>query len=64
MPRAAKDHTVTAWGALDWSHAPCKRYSGWAGKCVHCGGDALLYHPITGKPCHRVCDDKANGYGR
>lgn len=62
MPRAVKDNTVTAWGALDWSHAPCKRY-GWAGKCVHCGGNALLYHPITNKPCHKTCQDRADRHG-
>ncbi len=59
MPRAQKaDPAYTAWGALDWSHAPVKRTEGWAGRCVHCGRNALLYHPLTNKPTHKTCQDR------
>lgn len=57
MPRVARDTTHHPWGALAWNRAPCKRF-GWAGKCAHCGRNALLYHPVTGKPCHKVCQDR------
>lgn len=39
---------------LDWSRAgigdpaPCT---------LGCGRNAILRHPITGRPCHKVCDD-------
>lgn len=54
--RTAKDATHHPWGALAWNHAPCNRFD-WAGNCVHCGKPAMLRHPITNKPCHKVCDD-------
>jgi len=46
----------TPWGAVDWSHAPAARF-GTMGVCVYCGCTALLRHPLTGKPCHKTCDD-------
>ncbi len=58
-PRVVKSTTHTPWGAVDWSHAPVARI-GWMGKCVHCGTNAMMRHPLTNKPCHKVCDDKAN----
>lgn len=48
---------LTAWGTLDWSHAPVAR-QGYAGPCYRCGRPALLRHPVTGAPCHKVCEDK------
>lgn len=29
--------------------------------CVHCGQPAILRHPDTGLPCHKVCDDASHG---
>ena len=56
MPvRASKDGRLP-WGALDWSHAPMTRF-GVGAPCVHCGRPAFLRHPLTGKPCHKVCED-------
>lgn len=39
---------------LDWSRtaigdpAPC---------VLGCAGNAILRHPMTGRPCHKTCDD-------
>lgn len=56
--RAVSANTgYTPWGAVDWSHAPTAR-SGSMGRCVHCGRTAVMRHPISGKPCHKVCDDR------
>jgi hypothetical protein len=38
---------------LDWSHAPVREPA----LCVQCDRPALLRHPITGSPCHKVCAD-------
>ena len=39
---------------VDWSRAAV----GDPQPCVHgCGGNAILRHPVTGRPCHKVCDD-------
>ena len=38
---------------LDWSHAPVRDPQ----PCVLCGRPAFLRHPVTGKPCHKVCSD-------
>lgn len=38
---------------LDWSHARVDDPK----PCVHCGTAAILRHPVTGRPCHKVCDD-------
>ena len=46
----------TAWGSVDWSHAPVARL-GWSGMCTHCGELAVMKHPITGVACHKICDD-------
>lgn len=46
---------------LDWSGrggAPLATV-GKLAACVHCGGKALLRHPVTGKPCHKVCEERA-----
>ncbi len=50
----------TSWGTVDWSHAPVAR-TGTMGLCVHCRQPALMRHPITGKPCHKTCDDERAG---
>ena len=55
MPR--KDPGFTHWGAVNWSGAQTAR-EGTIGLCVHCKRPALLRHPLTGKPCHKVCDDR------
>lgn len=40
---------------VDWSRAAL----GDPAPCVHgCGENAILRHSITGRPCHKVCDDK------
>lgn len=54
--RSKKDVPLTPWGTLDWSHAPVAR-DGDMGPCVHCRKPAIMKHPATGKPCHKVCDD-------
>jgi hypothetical protein len=38
---------------LDWSHAPVRD----AQPCVLCGTNAIMRHPQTGRPCHKVCSD-------
>lgn len=53
---------VLPWGALDWSHAPCAR-TGYTGACTHCGRSALMRHPVTGAPCHKVCEEASNRGG-
>ncbi len=27
--------------------------------CIHCGGLALLRHPVSKLPCHKVCEEAA-----
>lgn len=51
-----QDVALTPWGAIDWSHAPVAR-EGFMGPCVHCHRPAIMKHPDTNKPCHKVCDD-------
>jgi hypothetical protein len=53
----------TAWGTLDWSHAPLAREGYW-GVCSICGELAVLKHPIRQVPCHKVCDDAQEAAGR
>lgn len=46
---------------LDWSgndKAPRARV-GYLDACVHCGRGALLRHPATGRPCHKICEEDA-----
>lgn len=38
---------------LDWSHAGVQDPQ----PCVRCGGNAILRHPITARPCHKTCGD-------
>lgn len=38
---------------LDWTRAKV----GDPKPCMHCGRPALLRHPQTGLPCHKICDD-------
>lgn len=26
--------------------------------CIHCGGLALLRHPVSKLPCHKICEEK------
>jgi hypothetical protein len=40
-------------GPVDWRHAPVRDPL----PCVICGRPALLRHPVTGRACHKVCDD-------
>ena len=45
---------------LDWSGqggAPRAKVGALA-SCVHCGRGALLRHPVSGKPCHKVCEER------
>lgn len=45
---------------LDWSGskgAPRARVAGTTEPCKHCGGGALLRHPVTGEPCHKICEE-------
>jgi hypothetical protein len=46
----------TAWGSLDWSHAPVSARD-YAGPCMHCARPAILKHPVKLVACHKVCDD-------
>ncbi|MBS2962611.1 hypothetical protein KGA66_06100 [Actinocrinis puniceicyclus] len=39
---------------LDWHRAPV----GEPQPCLFCGQDAILRHPITFRPCHKVCSDQ------
>jgi len=44
---------------LDWSgraSAPLATVGPLA-PCAHCRRDALLRHPVTGEPCHKVCEE-------
>lgn len=45
---------------LDWSGSgpgvPKARVGALA-PCKHCGDDALLRHPVTGEPCHKMCEE-------
>jgi hypothetical protein len=27
--------------------------------CIHCGGLALLRHPVSKLPCHKICEEAA-----
>jgi hypothetical protein len=59
--RSAESKTTPAGAALDWSGrngAPLATV-GKLAPCVHCGQPALLRHPATGKPCHKVCEEQA-----
>jgi hypothetical protein len=39
---------------LDWRHDAKVSESR---PCVLCGSGAILRHPVTGRPCHKVCHD-------
>lgn len=56
--RKKSDIPTTPWGAVDWSSAPVAR-DGYMGPCEHCQRPAIMKSPASGKPCHKVCDDKA-----
>ena len=49
------------WGATfdpyAWQHAKVADPA----PCVLCGQPAILRHPDTGLPCHKVCDDASHG---
>ncbi len=46
--------------ALDWSgrNGSPKANVGKLTPCIHCGRSALLRHPVTLLPCHKVCEQK------
>lgn len=44
-------------GPVDWRTARI----GEPAPCVVCGRPALLRHPVTGRPHHKVCADAATG---
>ncbi len=46
---------------LDWSSRGPDGAAriGPAAPCIHCGRGALLRHPVTGRPCHKVCAEAA-----
>lgn len=54
MPHPPDQTTPTR---LDWSRA----IIGDPAPCVACGRPALLRHPETGRPHHKVCADRAAG---
>jgi hypothetical protein len=45
---------------LDWSgqNGAPRATVGPLAACVHCGRLAFLRHPVSGKPCHKVCEEK------
>lgn len=56
--QASTEPGLTAWGSVDWSHAPVAHF-GTAGLCMHCRQPAVLKHPVRLVACHKVCDDAA-----
>lgn len=48
---------------LDWSGSergsPKARVAWKPEPCRHCGRGALLRHPATGDPCHKICEETA-----
>ena len=47
---------------LDWSGSERGAPKATVGRlepCRHCGGRALLRHPATGQPCHKICEEDA-----
>jgi hypothetical protein len=52
--RTPTRHQANTRAHLDWTVAPVGPHS----PCHYCGGPALIRHPITGEPCHKVCDDR------
>jgi len=38
---------------LDWHRAPM----GDSQPCIFCTTGAIMRHPVTGRPCHKVCSD-------
>lgn len=58
--RPARTAHLTATDRLDWSHARL----GDPAPCQLCGQLALLRHPVTNRPCHKVCSDAQDGAAR
>lgn len=47
---------------LDWSGSERGVPRATVGRlepCKHCGQLALLRHPATGEPCHKICEEDA-----